>query len=199
MGFKVFGSETLTSADVNNYLMRQANIICTSTTRPAAPTDGMQIYETDTRKIRRYDGTSAAWWLWPQSMQEGNDATNITGITSTAYIAGSPACSTTFAGPASGQGLVTVGAHIEGQATEKAVWVAYEIRLTNSSGTVIHPANDDEAVLMQGVDNLKASYSSMVSGLTVGQTYYIRTMHKVDAATTGSVFQRRITWLPSAN
>jgi hypothetical protein len=199
MGFKVFGSEVLTSADVNNLLMRQTNIVCTSTTRPAAPTDGMEIYETDTKFKLRYDASTSAWWRWPQTITEALEGTNLTGITSTSYIAGSPTCSILIAGPPSGSGLVVVGTHIEGQATEKATWVAYEARLTNSSGAVVHAASDDEAVLIQGVNNVKASYASLLTGLTVGQVYYLRTMHKVDAATTGTVFHRRITFIPTAN
>lgn len=59
MGFKTFTSATLTSADVNDYLMEQAVIVCTSGTRPGSPHEGMTIYETDTDLYKHYSGS--AW------------------------------------------------------------------------------------------------------------------------------------------
>jgi hypothetical protein len=59
MAFKVFTPGVLTSSDVNTFLMRQAVIVCTSTTRPASPNEGMTIYETDTDVYQTYTGT--AW------------------------------------------------------------------------------------------------------------------------------------------
>lgn len=62
MVFKTFGSgEVLTSSDVNTYLMKQVNIVCTSATRPASPVEGMVVYETDTDRIYVYDGS--AWQI----------------------------------------------------------------------------------------------------------------------------------------
>ena len=59
MPFKTFAAEVLTASDVNTFLIRQAVITCTSTTRPASPTEGMLIYETDTDDYRFYTGS--AW------------------------------------------------------------------------------------------------------------------------------------------
>lgn len=59
MAFKTFtDGSILTAADVNSYLMRQAVITCTSATRPAGPTEGMFIYETDSNILRVYEGTT---------------------------------------------------------------------------------------------------------------------------------------------
>jgi hypothetical protein len=58
MAFKVFAPGVLTSSDVNTFLMRQAVITCTSTTRPASPNEGMTIYETNTDLYRVYDGAN---------------------------------------------------------------------------------------------------------------------------------------------
>lgn len=58
MGYKLWTTnELLTSSDVNNYLMRQAVIVCTSGTRPSSPTEGMTIYETDTDNFSWYSGS----------------------------------------------------------------------------------------------------------------------------------------------
>jgi hypothetical protein len=58
MAFKTFAPGVLTSSDVNTFLMRQAVIVCTSTTRPASPNEGMTIYETDNDRVLTYSGTS---------------------------------------------------------------------------------------------------------------------------------------------
>lgn len=63
-GFKTFvPGETLTSADLMSYLMRQAVIQCTSSTRPGSPHIGMTIYETDTHKMLTYAGATSGWCL----------------------------------------------------------------------------------------------------------------------------------------
>lgn len=60
MAYKTFvAGDVLTASDVNTYLMRQSVIACTSSTRPASPAEGMTIFETDTDKLRYYDGS--AW------------------------------------------------------------------------------------------------------------------------------------------
>ena len=60
MPFKVFTvSEVLTAASMNDYLMEQVVIVCTSATRPSSPNEGMVVYETDTFVYSMYNGT--AW------------------------------------------------------------------------------------------------------------------------------------------
>jgi hypothetical protein len=59
MGFKTFtAGSVLTAAEVNDYLMKQAVIVCTSGTRPGSPVDGMTIYETDTDRLLVWNGTN---------------------------------------------------------------------------------------------------------------------------------------------
>lgn len=60
MAFKTFtAGEVLTAANVNDYLMEQSVIGCTSGTRPSSPQEGMTIFETDTDRILTWDGS--AW------------------------------------------------------------------------------------------------------------------------------------------
>jgi hypothetical protein len=61
MAFKTFAPGVLTSSDMNTFLMRQAVIVCTSSTRPASPNAGMTIYETDTNSLAIYTGTA---WIY---------------------------------------------------------------------------------------------------------------------------------------
>lgn len=60
MGYHTFtAGEVLTAANVNNFLMNQSVIVCTSSTRPASPVAGMTIFETDTGNLSVYSGS--AW------------------------------------------------------------------------------------------------------------------------------------------
>jgi hypothetical protein len=76
MAFKTFAPGVLTSSDVNTFLMRQAVIVCTSSTRPGSPNEGMTIYETDTDLYRVYSGTAwevvqayGAWTAYTPTIQ----------------------------------------------------------------------------------------------------------------------------------
>lgn len=62
MAFKTFtAGAVLTASDVNTYLAKQAVIVCTSTTRPSSPPEGMVIYETDTDKMLTYTTATTGW------------------------------------------------------------------------------------------------------------------------------------------
>lgn len=106
MAFKTFvAGAVLTAAEVNDYLMKQVVIVCTSGTRPGSPVDGMTIYETDTNLIRTYNGS--AWRLMagdtPAARAERSSTQSINSASATAisfnvesydsqgcYSAGSP-------------------------------------------------------------------------------------------------------------
>lgn len=77
MAFKTFAPGVLTSSDVNTFLMQQAVITCTSSTRPSSPIEGMTIYETDNDRAMIYDGSnwvdfarraSNAWTSWTPTL-----------------------------------------------------------------------------------------------------------------------------------
>jgi hypothetical protein len=83
MPFKTFTAGVLTSSEVNTYLMQQAIIVCTSTTRPSLPTEGMTIYETDTDTYRTYSGSawevmlkSGAWITYTPTIGNAGGGTN---------------------------------------------------------------------------------------------------------------------------
>lgn len=62
MAFKVFtNGSILTDTDLNDYLMEQSVISCTSGSRPSSPQDGMMIYETDTRFYRGWNSSDSSW------------------------------------------------------------------------------------------------------------------------------------------
>lgn len=78
MPFKTFTPSVLTSADMNDYLMKQAVITCTSGTKPSAPVNGMTIYETDTGNYVTYDGSA---WVVKLGGTWKSYTPTITGIT----------------------------------------------------------------------------------------------------------------------
>ena len=60
-------------------------IICTSTTRPASPFVGQQIYEADTGSIQVWNGT--AWsQVWPQLFVTASDTTIQTGAANSDFV-----------------------------------------------------------------------------------------------------------------
>lgn len=64
-GYKSFGTEVLTAADVNDYLMRQTVIRVANSEQLAAiptPEAGMMAYRVDDATTYRHDGT--AWRVW---------------------------------------------------------------------------------------------------------------------------------------
>jgi hypothetical protein len=72
MAFKTFAPGVLTASDMNTFLMNQAVITCTSSTRPSSPVEGMTIYETDTDRYLSYTGTA-----WRVIIDTYNDYTPI--------------------------------------------------------------------------------------------------------------------------
>lgn len=62
MPFKVFvNGNILPDSDLNDYLMEQAVISCTSGTRPSSPNDGMLCWETDTERYTTYNASIGSW------------------------------------------------------------------------------------------------------------------------------------------
>lgn len=78
MPFKTFSNGAiLTDTDLNDYLMKQSVIVCTSGTRPASPNEGMLVYETDTDRYSSYNGG----WLTLGQTAVSNYAPTLTATT----------------------------------------------------------------------------------------------------------------------
>jgi len=79
VGFKTFtNGSILTDSDINDYLMKQSVIVCTSGTRPASPVDGMTVYETDTDRYSSYNGST---WLTLGQTVTGTYTASLTAAT----------------------------------------------------------------------------------------------------------------------
>lgn len=93
MAFKVFvDGVVLPASDLNTYLMKQAINVCTSGTRPASPTEGQPIYETDTDRFLIYTTATTTWrqpWNLPWGYMGHAVVTSVqTGITTTVDLTG---------------------------------------------------------------------------------------------------------------
>lgn len=90
MPFKTFvAGAVLTASDVNTYLAKQAVIVCTSTTRPSSPPEGMVIYETDTDKLLAYTTATTGWvapWNVPWGRVAGASSTAATSSIGTSSV-----------------------------------------------------------------------------------------------------------------
>ena len=90
MAFKTFvAGAVLTASDVNTYLAKQAVVVCTSTTRPSSPPEGMTIYETDTDKLLTYTTATTGWvapWNTPWGYVTRATSTSTTSPSGTATV-----------------------------------------------------------------------------------------------------------------
>lgn len=203
MGFKDFAAgDMLAEGDLDNYLMRQAVIGCTSGTRPSSPQEGMTVYETDTDRIMVYSGS--AWRRYAVDLeswgpQQATDATTLSGIVSTSFAAGSPACGLAFVAPPSGYVRVTVSAALTQSSNGNETRISYEIRTgsTIGSGTVHTAASSarayaiGRAVVTSGPSYGTGSFGPYLHSVTAGDAYNVRTMHQVSGGS-GAVESRHV-------
>jgi hypothetical protein len=128
------------------------------------------------------------------------DATQIDNISSTTFISGSPVVATTFVAPTSGMVLLSVslGARDNGGSTAR-VHLAPEVRVGSAAGSVFLSAD----VTRRGVgtpgeaaDFAYRGRTTLLTGLTAGQVYYVSTLHKVSGGATADIAMRDVTVTP---
>lgn len=123
------------------------------------------------------------------------DVTDILALSNTTFAAGTN-CGAAFTAPSNGKIYATVSGHMETNTTGEACYLAYEIRTgsTIGSGTVFFAAVTDWGIGVlgfSGAARICASRRKMISGLTPGGSYNIRTMH-VCTGGTYDIFEREI-------
>lgn len=128
------------------------------------------------------------------------DATSIANITSTSFVAGSPVVGTTFVAPTSGAVLLSVGLSARDNGGINRIHLAPEVRLGSSGGPVVLAAD----VTTRGIgvpgepdEFMYRSRTTLLSGLTPGQVYWVQTMHKVSGGTTADLQERDVTVTPT--
>lgn len=133
----------------------------------------------------------------------GSDATGFANLTNTTFAAGSPACECTFIAPRSGAVLLSVGLGASDNTGGQRVIITPEIRENDVSGSVVLAANTTNEVLRgcaipgQATANAHRSRTTLLTGLTPGQTYYGRTMHRATGSGSADLSVREIVVVPT--
>ncbi len=168
------------------------------------PSGGQHAWLTDSQTLTEY--TTTFGWVtstaktgtaWAQA----EDTTTIGTITNTSAAPGSPVVGTTFVAPASGVVEVTVGTAAQSDSNGTSIVVSYEVRTggTIGTGTVVLGAafnravRSSAAVITGAAAFSGGTHARVLSGLTPGATYNVRTMHWVSGAGSGTITARQIT------
>ncbi|HEY9414316.1 MAG TPA: hypothetical protein VIQ30_06130 [Pseudonocardia sp.] len=206
MAFKQFGAgDVLTAADLNNYLMNQSVIACTSGTRPSSPVEGMVIFQTDTDSFLFWTGS--AWKRFARDIETSSTVEDFEGAndtsTSTTYIPGT-IHGVAFVAPPSGQVRVSfsgwIGSNAVAGGVVQAAFMSDYVRLgtTIGSGADVMTPTDDRAIfysLTNTTAGFKYEHSSMrhlVTGLAAGSSYNVTTVFRSAVAASAAVNKRWI-------
>lgn len=133
---------------------------------------------------------------FPSAVWAADDTTQAN-VSSTSYIPGSPEVSVTFVAPTSGMVLLSVGLSARGDADR--VHLAPEVRVGSASGSVVLSGDVTRRGVgtPAGIPNyVYRSRTTILGGLTPGQTYFARTLHKVSGGNTADINVRDITVAP---
>lgn len=167
--------------------------------------EGMYADQQDLNLLVRWNG--AAWVAANTPTPAfAESTTDIAAFTNTTFAAGSPVVGLTFVAPPSGMVHVTVSGLINSATDTVRAELGWELREggTIGSGTVVMAASVDRALAGSHAVNTSATASiggshrfPVLSGLTAGSTYNVRTMHRVQpTAGTGNINYRSLTVEP---
>lgn len=119
----------------------------------------------------------------PNSEDDRQDASDTS--TSTSYTTTDmTTCGTAFIAPASGRVLVHIGALLDNNGAN-TTFLSFEVRQGDvvGSGTVVQAAIDNNSISWLNVNEADFGRSFVISGLTPGDDYNVRLMHKTSAGT----------------
>lgn len=125
----------------------------------------------------------------------GPDVTSIA-TTSTTYTTTGAVVEVYFTAPPSQAVLLTVGGRLRSGTAGNQTYLGVEVRNTNSGGSIVSAVSDNDALMTSSGNHVQASTSRRVGGLTPGNTYYARLLHKTTAGT-GNIDRRRLIVIPS--
>lgn len=151
-------------------------------------------------EIKAGDEITTEWW--PESV-EAQDATTISNITSTSFIAGTPELGVNFVSAKTGRCAVCVSAGMFEQSAGDRLFISFQVyEGDDATGVLVRSARTGNGISTHGDTTAGGSGEmvkgnmTMVEGLTPGVTHYARVMHSVDGGTTNDLRQRRITVIP---
>lgn len=168
-----------------------------STASVTSPVSGMVVFDQSSLSFKRRVG--AAWVAVTPAVATGSDDTLLT-TTSTAYtetMTGGSPLGFTFVAPPSGAVMVHNSALADNSTTGRShqSWIIRNGAVVGS-GTTFLDGDDRKSMASVGGDDVIATRSAYVSGLTVGSTYNIRQQFRVSTASTGSFQFRELTVVP---
>ena len=101
-------------------------------------------------------------------------------VTATTYGTSTDPMTATVVCPPSGAIRVDIFSRMYATANE-TVWLSFEVRETDGSGTVILAENNARAMQVFGANGQSVAFSYIVDSLTPGTTYFFRLKHKVSS------------------
>lgn len=149
-------------------------------------------YSLNTWGFAQFDGGVRSTRMRP--VTQGFDSSAVT-TTSTTFATNGANVELTFVAPPSGAAMVVVGGQLVNGAAGNQVFLGFEVRNTNVSGSVVVAASDNNALESKSTTDFMASMVIPISGLTPGNTYYARALHRVTAGT-GTLTRRRLNVIP---
>jgi hypothetical protein len=128
------------------------------------------------------------------------DATQQTNI-GTSFAAGSPECGVAFVAPTSGTVMIVVSGYVRDDASANYGTIGWELYTGTSSGGTLTVASGPwehelRLYVPSGPTGANASKVTVHSGLTAGDDYYIRTVHKANTSGTLDVLMRAVLVVP---
>lgn len=103
------------------------------------------------------------------------DDTQVLNLTNTSYSPGNPEVGVYFTAPTSGRVVITVGGGLRDNSGDNRVFMSPQVFEKNSSGSeILAPSvtNRGFGSIGESSEFMYASRSSLLEGLTPGQTYY---------------------------
>lgn len=143
-------------------------------------------------------GTEVKALDFPPGQYDEEDTTQ-SNVSSTSYTAPTNACSVTFVAPTSGRVKLIVGGGFRDNTNDNQGFIAPEVREDNVSGAIVQQASAyarGYISMGEASDYYYHSRSTILEGLTPGQTYFARIMIKVDGGSTCDLRNKNIIVVP---
>lgn len=126
---------------------------------------------------------------WPAEV-EAIDGTTITGISGTNWQPGSPEVVVSFVAPTSGRVRVTAWMHGDVN-TGPYIILSFEASTDQAFTAPFKTGSFDDAARVSVSSQESAAGSRLVSGLSPGQTYWARTVHRTSSGSDDADIGRR--------
>lgn len=129
------------------------------------------------------------------------DDTSVLNVSNTDYEAPDPEVSVTFVAPTSGAVLIVIGGGLRDSGGTNRIMIAPEVRQSpDAAGTVVmRPVTSRNAWTNASVNTSSYQYGSRVkpiTGLTPGETYFVRLMIAVNGGSTADAFNQQLFAIP---